>query len=272
MHLAGSVATVFVAWGLLNGLMFLAQPGMVFHPDRTIEATPDDWGLGYQDVTLQADDGVPLHGWFLPGRPGAPVLLFLHGNAGNISHRGETVAIFHRLGLQVFIIDYRGFGRSGGSPSEEGLYRDARAAWRYLTEVRGLAPGDIVVFGRSLGGIVAAQLAAEMQPAGVILESSFSSAKDVARATFPLLSRLVLVRYRFDGEDAARRLRCPVLVLHSPDDEVIPYALGRRLFEAAPNPKRFAELRGGHNDAFLRSQPQYERVLADFIAGLPHGT
>jgi len=270
VHIANSLGAVLIAWALLNGVVFLAQPGMVFHPYRAIEATPRDWGLDYQDVTLQAEDGVTISGWFLPGRSGAPVLLFLHGNAGNISHRGESVAIFHRLGLQVFIIDYRGYGRSEGSPSEEGLYRDARAAWRYLTEGRGLAPKDIIVFGRSLGGIVAAHLAAEAQPAGAILESSFSSAKDAARAAFPLLSRVAMVRYRFDAESAVRRLRCPVLVLHSPHDNVIPYALGRKLYEAAPNPKRFGELRGGHSDGFLLSQPEYERMLAEFLAGLPH--
>jgi fermentation-respiration switch protein FrsA (DUF1100 family) len=269
MSASGALGAVVIGWGLLNGLMFLAQPGIIFHPYPQLDATPKDWGLDYTDVSLQAEDGVRLHGWFVPRAGARRVLLFFHGNAGNISHRGESIAIFHRLGLAVFIIDYRGFGHSEGSPSENGLYRDARAAWRHLTEVRGIAPEDIVIFGRSLGGVVAAHLASEVHPAGLIVESSFSSATDASHAIFPLLSRLVILRYRFDAAKAMWGVRCPVLVLHSPEDDVIPYALGRKLYDSALSPKRFVELRGGHNGGFLLSQPDYEQALQDFVAALP---
>lgn len=265
MSLLGSV---LIGWLLLNGLMYLAQPGMIFFPAGPLDATPGDWGMAYEDVTLETEDGVPLHGWFIP-RPGArQVLLFFHGNAGNISHRGDSVAVFHGLDLHVFIIDYRGYGRSGGTPSEEGLHRDARAAWRWLTESRGFAPGEIVLFGRSLGASVAAELAAGTRPAGIILESGFSSARDAAQALYPLLSRTVLLRYRLDAAAAIARARAPVLVLHSPHDEIIPIDLGRRLYDAAPGPKRFVALSGGHNDGFLRSQPEYGRALGEFLATL----
>lgn len=269
MSLTSSLGSLLVGWALLNGVMFLLQPGMVFYPLGGIDATPRDWGLDYEDVAIRTGDGVDLHGWFVP-RPGARrVLLFFHGNAGNISHRGDSIRIFHRLGLDIFIVDYRGYGRSEGSPSEQGLYRDARAAWRWLTEERGYAPASVVVFGRSLGAVVAARLASETQPGGLILESGFSSARDASRAIFPLLSWLVIGRYEFDAAGALKDVRCPVLVLHSPEDEIIPYRLGRKLYEAANEPKGFVELRGGHNDGFLVSQPQYERALDEFLATLP---
>lgn len=262
------LATGLLCLLFLNGLMYFQQPRMLFLPSRALDATPADWDLAYEDVRLTADDGTALHGWFIP-HPGARrVLLFLHGNAGNISHRGDSVKIFHDLGLAVFIFDYRGYGQSDGAPSEDGLYLDAAAAWRYLTEVRGVDPQDIVVFGRSLGGAVAAQLASRVDAGGVILESSFSSARDAARAIFPLLSRLVVLRYRFDAARALAQTSSPVMVLHSPDDEIMPLALGRRLYEAAPQPKRFVTLRGDHNGGFLASRPAYDQSLAAFLAGL----
>jgi len=262
------LATGLLCLLFLNGLMYFQQPRMLFLPSRALDATPADWDLAYEDVRLTADDGTALHGWFIP-HPGARrVLLFLHGNAGNISHRGDSVKIFHDLGMAVFIFDYRGYGQSDGAPSEDGLYLDAEAAWRYLTEVRGVDPQDIVVFGRSLGGAVAAQLASRVDAGGVILESSFSSARDAARAIFPLLSRLVVLRYRFDAARALAQTSSPVMVLHSRDDEIMPLALGHRLYEAAPQPKRFVTLRGDHNGGFLASRPAYDQSLAAFLAGL----
>jgi fermentation-respiration switch protein FrsA (DUF1100 family) len=246
--------------------MYLQQPAMTFYPVRGLAATPADWGLAHEDVVFDTDDGLQLHGWYIP-RPGARrVLLFMHGNAGNISHRGDSVSIFHQLGLNVFIFDYRGYGRSQGSPDEQGLYRDAAAAWRYLVETRAVDAGDIIVFGRSLGGAVAARLASGVEPAALILESTLSSSKDFARRVFPLLSRLVLLRFEFDTAAYVRQVDCPVLVLHSPDDEIMPYALGRKVYEAAGEPKQFIDLRGDHNSGFLLSQPGYQRHLADFIA------
>jgi fermentation-respiration switch protein FrsA (DUF1100 family) len=269
MSIASTLGSLLVGWSLLNGVMFLLQPGMVFYPLAHLETNPGDWGMDFEDVALTTEDGVSLHGWFIP-RPGAKrVLLFFHGNAGNISHRADSIRIFHRLGLDVLILDYRGFGKSQGSPSEQGLYRDARAAWDWLTKERGYAPGDLVIFGRSLGAAVATQLASETDPGGLILESGFSSARDASRAIFPLLSWLVLNRYQFDSARALRTVDSPVLVLHSPDDEIIPYALGRKLFEAAREPKQFVTLRGGHNDGFLASRPDYERALEAFLRSLP---
>ncbi len=251
---------------VLNGVMYLQQPRMIFFPWSALDATPTDWGLDYDDVTLETDDGVALHAWYIPHPDARRTVLFLHGNAGNISHRRESIEIFHRLGNNVLIIDYRGYGQSAGSPSETGLYLDAAAAWRHLTVARGADPADVIIFGRSLGGAVAAHLASQVTAGGVICESSFSSARDFAHQVFPLLSRLVVLRYQFDAASALARGSSPVMILHSPDDEIMPFALGRRLYEAAAEPKRFVTLRGDHNTGFLTSQPDYERALLAFIA------
>jgi hypothetical protein len=260
-----TLLVILIALGLLNGWMYLQQPTMIFFPYRELSATPSDWGLDYEEVQINTADQVRLHGWYIPHPRARGVVLFFHGNAGNISHRGESIAIFHRLGLSVLIFDYRGYGRSEGRPDEPGMYRDATAAWRYLTEVRGHAAAEIVLFGRSLGGAVAAQLASRVSPGGLMLESTLSSARDFARSVFPLLSRVVVLRYDFDTAQSLQRVHCPVLVLHSPSDEIMPYALGEKVYEAAGEPRRLVQLEGDHNSGFLRSQPRYERALAAFI-------
>lgn len=263
------ILLLLLGLALLNGCMYLQQPSMVFFPAATLAQTPAEWGLAYEDVALETKDGVRLHGWYIPHNGSEQTLLFFHGNAGNISHRGDSVKIFHRLGLNIFIFDYRGYGKSQGRPDEDGLSEDAKAAWRYLVdEHHGLDQKDIILFGRSLGGAVAAKLAAEVQPGGLILESTFSSAKDVAAAVLPILSRLIFLRYDFATETYIKQVTSPVLVLHSPDDEIIPFRLGQKVFQAANEPKSFMTMRGGHNNGFLLSQPAYERTLAEFISPL----
>ena len=263
-----------VLFGLLLAgiLIWWLQPRMIFYPIKPLQSTPADWGTAYEDVRLTTEDGIALHGWLIPaarGRTAPPsTLLFFHGNAGNISHRRDSIAIFNDLGLDVLIIDYRGFGRSEGSISERGLYRDAAAAWRWLTQTRGIPPDEIVIFGRSLGGAVATQLAARTEPAALIVESGFDDLGSLAQEHYPLLARLVPLRYRFPAAQHMAAVRCPVLVLHSPDDRIVPDRLGRRLFAAALAPKTFVDLRGGHNDGFLRSQPQYQKSLAGFLDSL----
>lgn len=252
---------------LLAVWYYFQQPSMIFFPSRTLIATPSDWGLAYEDVEIVSDDGIKLHGWYIPQEGSSRTLLLLHGNAGNISHRGDTLRIFNRLGLNVLIIDYRGYGRSEGTPDETGFYRDARAAWRYLEREHPQSAGKVVIFGRSLGGAVAAELASEMQPAGLILESSISSARDFAAKMHPLLPYLNYIRYDFDAATAVSKVHSPVLVLHSPEDEVIPFELGKKLYQAANEPKYFQPLQGNHNSGFLQSQPQYELVLLHFLYG-----
>jgi pimeloyl-ACP methyl ester carboxylesterase len=264
-----SIALVIIAGLLsLNGLMYLQQPSMIFYPMSEMSRSPADWGLEYEDVTLTTDDMVKLHGWFIPNRNSSKVLLFFHGNAGNISHRGDSIALFHRLGLNVLIIDYRGYGKSQGTPSEQGLYLDAGAAWRYLTEEKKFTPDRVLIFGRSLGGAVAARLASEVRARGVMLESTFSSARDFANAAFPGLARVLYVRYDFATEKNLKKIDYPVLVLHSPDDEIMPFSLGQKVYAAANDPKHFIEMKGDHNYGFIQSQPDYEREMGKWIAGI----
>jgi len=263
--MTGSIGFLILVVVFLNGWMYFQQPRMIFYPDRTLSATPANWGLEYEDVMFLSEDGVRLHGWYIPHRGSEQVLLFFHGNAGNISHRGDSVAIFHRLGLNVLIIDYRGYGRSEGVPGEQGLYRDARAAWAYLADTRRVQAEQVLLFGRSLGGVVAARLASEVQAGALILESTLNSSKDFARSVFPVLSRLVILRYGLNTGQYLSNVTCPVLVMHSPEDEIMPFALGEKVFQAANRPKEFVKLRGDHNSGFLASQPAYEQSLGEFI-------
>lgn len=266
--MTSGIIVILVGIGLLNIWLYLQQPGMIFFPYSQVTETPRDWGMEYEEVTLRTPEGLRLHGWFIPHPEADKTLLFFHGNAGNIAHRGDSVAIFHRLGLNVFIFDYRGYGNSEGSPDELGVNEDARAAWRYLIKERGLKQEEIILFGRSLGGAVASRLATEIQPAALIIESTFSSARAMADEIFPILSRVVFLRFRFNTEANIKKVHSPLLMLHSPNDEIIPFRQGQKVFKAANEPKNFFEMTGDHNYGFIRSQPAYEQALGAFIDAL----
>ncbi len=245
--------------------LFLFQNRLVYLPSRTVAATPARIGLEHEEVWLTAADGVRIHGWFLPHPSARGTLLFFHGNAGNIGDRLESLAIFHRLGLNCLIIDYHGYGKSEGSPGEAQSYLDAEAAWEHLLQARGFKPEEIVIFGRSLGGGVAAWLAARVKPAGLILESTFTSVPDMAAKVYPFFPVRLLARIRLDAKASLANVDAPVLVIHSAGDEIVPVAHGRALFDAASEPKRFLELRGGHNDGFLVSREIYLAGLSAFL-------
>lgn len=259
---------IFLAAAVYGGLclaVFIFQARLVFLPSRAIAATPARVGLDYEDVWLEASDGVRIHGWYIPHPQPRGTLLFFHGNAGNIGDRLESIAIFHRLNLNVLIIDYHGYGKSEGSPGEAESYRDAEAAWRHLVEARSIPPETIALFGRSLGGCVAAWLAARVEPAGLILESTFTSVPDMAAKVYPFLPVRLLARIRLDALASLANVRAPVLVIHSAGDEIVPLAHGRALFDSAPEPKQFLQLRGGHNDGFLVSREIYLAGLSKFF-------
>ena len=254
--------------GIISVYVYFMQSRMLYYPNmpgRELTATPADIGLEYQDVSLTTEDGIELHGWFIPGSEQHRTLLFFHGNAGNISHRLESIQLFHRLGLNVFIFDYRGFGQSAGSPTEQGTYLDSQAAWSYLTKIRALNANEIIVFGRSLGGAIATWLANRNTPAMLILESTFTSVPAMAQRFYPFLPVRLLTRFQYNSLALVKNLACPLLIAHSRDDEIIPYEEGRQLFKAAPEPKQFLEMRGGHNDGFIVSGPAYESGLRAFI-------
>ncbi len=253
---------------LLLATLFLLQSCLIYHPDtptRAIVATPESIGLAYEPVKIPTEDDLTLDAWFVPAQDARGVLLFFHGNAGNISHRLESIGLFNRLRLSTLIIDYRGYGQSEGEPSEEGTYRDAEAAWRYLTDQRGISPERIVLFGRSLGGAVAAHAAKGRDAGALILESAFTSVPDMAAQIYWFLPVRWLTRFDYDTEAALASVSAPVLVIHSPDDRIVPFAHGRALFAAAREPKQFLEINGGHNTGFLRSEQAYLKGIDAFL-------
>jgi fermentation-respiration switch protein FrsA (DUF1100 family) len=259
------VVTTVIAYAGICAYMYLFQDRFLFKPTREIEATPALVGLDYEDVTLTAADGVQLHGWFVPSERPRAVALYFHGNRGNISQRLESLKIFHRLRLSAFILDYHGYGRSGGRPSEQATYVDAQAAWDYLLKERHIAPANIIVFGRSLGAAVASWLIVRQRPAAAVIESTFTSLPDVAAETYPLLPVRWLTRFRYNTLENLRQAQCPVLIAHSREDAVISFQHGKRLYEAAAGRKDFLEMMGDHNDGFITAGDDYLHALDGFL-------
>jgi len=240
------------------------QRRFLYFPIREFVAGPADYDFAHEEVSLRTDDGVVLHAWWLPAPGSRLTAIFLHGNAGNVSYWVEAATVFRKLGWNTLLLDYRGYGRSEGEPSEEGTYLDSRAAWRHLVEERGIDPSRIVVVGRSLGGGVATWLAERHRVAGLVLEATFTSIADVVAGSLPLPGIRSFVRLGYPSLARMPQLGVPLLVVHGRDDELVPFAHGRALFEAAAGPKRFVELRGGHNDAFAISLDEYTEALRVF--------
>jgi hypothetical protein len=263
---------IAIAYVVFAAAIFFVQPRLVYYPEygQSITRTPDDLGLDYEAVELATDDGETLHGWFVPAPGAKATVLFFHGNAGNISHRMGYLAMLYSLGYNTFILDYRGYGESSGVPSESGTYRDAQAAWQYVTVKKGIAPSEIVLFGESLGGAVAAWLATRKEPGLLVLASAFTSVPDMGAKLYPFLPVRLLSRFDYDTLEYLKAVTCPVFVAHSPQDEIVPFAQGQALYEAAPAPKQFLELQGGHNNGFIYMQEDWVKALGDFIdANLP---
>jgi len=246
-------------------LVYSGQSRLVYFPEKLLSITPEAIGLDYTSVTITTRDGETLHGWWMSVPDAKGTVLFFHGNAGNISHRINYLTMFKRLGYNTLLFDYRGYGQSSGVPSESGTYLDAQAAWHYLTETRGIAPARIVVFGESLGGAVAAWLAAQEKPGLLALASTFTSVPDLAAKLYPFLPVRWITRFDYDTRKSLQSVTCPVFIAHSPQDEIIPFELGRQLFQAAPEPKQFLELEGGHNIGFIFMQPLWIKSLGAFM-------
>ena len=239
----------------------------IYYPDKTVEHTPGDVGLPFNDVFFTSSDGVQLHGWFVPHPKAKTTLLWFHGNAGNISHRLENIRLLHdKVRINIFIFDYRGYGRSEGRASEEGTYRDGEAAVQHLHSRKDVDPKRIVFFGRSLGAAVAADLATRADGLALILESPFASVREMASVAFPLLPIGRFLHTRYDVVEKVRKARAPLLVLHGDRDDVIPYAQGKKVFEAAQEPKEFYTIHGAHhNDTYIVGGDPYFEVLKTFI-------
>jgi fermentation-respiration switch protein FrsA (DUF1100 family) len=256
---------IFFAASFLSGCRF--EDRFIFYPYRAIEQTPAHARLAFEDVLFSTEDGVNLNGWFVPYPQAQTTLLWFHGNAGNISHRVQNIKFVHdKVGINVFIFDYRGYGRSQGTVSEEGTYKDGAAALRYLLARKDVDPKRIIFFGRSLGAAVAAELALHYDCRALILETPFASIAKMARATFPLLPIASLLRTRYDTVEKVRRIKVPLLVIHGDEDDIVPYDHGKEVFAAAPEPKEFYTIRGArHNDTYIVGGDAYFKALKNFI-------
>jgi pimeloyl-ACP methyl ester carboxylesterase len=244
----------------------------IFSGSSDVHSTPEQKGIIYEDVRFPARDGPLLHGWIVPGREGMPLVLFFHGNAANVTHRVENLVYLHRLGLSVFIFDYRGFGISHGRPTdEEDLYQDARGALHFL-EKRGWSSSEMIYYGRSMGGAVALQMALEIPPAGVVLEGTFTSLADMSWHYSPMVHVLIgwwNIGARFDNLNKIACLSSPVLIFHGDEDEVVPVTMSLRLFGRAREPKIFHRVIGaGHSNAHEVGGEGYRQAWVDFIDGL----
>jgi len=276
MEIMWSIVRIAVAAYLLLCLfIFLFQPRYVYYPGRTIDDTPESMGLAFEDLSLQTQDGETITGWFVPagaGRGGSTnrpmsqrTVLVCHGNGGDIGDRVDTVKTFHDMGLNVLMFDYRGYGLSTGKPSEKGTYLDALSAWNYLKAERKIEPRNIAVFGQSLGGAVAVWLSEQVTPGALILESTFTSAPEMASQMFPFLPVRLFCRFKYDSLKRVGKVNCPVLIAHSRDDEMVPFEQGRRLFETAREPKQFVEMTGTHNECGIDFDSAYRAIAAEFI-------
>lgn len=247
-----------VLYGGFGLMLYLLQSKFLYCPVRTVCYCPDELGLKFENVTLTTSDGVKLHGWYIPAPNAKFTVLFCHGNGGNIMHRLDSIQLFYDIGLSCFIFDYRGYGKSEGKPTEEGTYLDAMAAYEWLTKDKGVKPQDMIIFGRSLGGSVASELARKVEVGSLVLESSFTSYVAMGRKFYWYMPVKWFARYRYDTLAFIKEVKCPVMVIHSADDEIIPFEFGQQIYAAANEPKRFLEISGGHNDGFVISAQDYK--------------
>lgn len=255
---------VVVAIGLFAIGLFFAQGALIFPASREMDRDPGVFDWDFEDLRFEVM-GETTHGWYVPLENHRGVALFSHGNAGNLSGRLESIGLLRSFGLSVLAYDYGGYGYSTGKPSEARCYADVRAMWDFLIREKGFRPDEIILFGRSLGAGPTAELAQSVRPAGVVLESAFLSVPDVAAGNPILRWMTPLIRHRFENKNKVAAIGSPVLIIHSPDDEVIPYAHGQRLFELAREPKSFLEIHGGHNLGFVMSETVYREGWEVFL-------
>jgi hypothetical protein len=260
-----ALAAALIFWSLIA---MIFEEKLVYFPSGYSEEFYRSAAVGVkpEDHFFPSEDGTRIHAWLVRAEEPVATLLSFHGNAGNLAHRSEKIRRLRNAGFTVFIIDYRGYGRSEGSPTEEGVYRDARAAYDYLVALPNIDTTRIIAHGVSLGGAVAVDVAVHRRFAAMILESTFSSAPDVAAAVYPFLPARFLMRTRLDSESKIRSLHLPLLFIHGTKDSVIPFRLGKKLFEAANEPKRFEPIAGAdHNDVLFVAGESYLSLLREFV-------
>jgi len=246
-------------------LFYFYQDDYLYTPSTNLHSTPDQIGLSYENVTFNTSGGNRLYGWYVPANNSSLYIIYCHGYSGNIADKLESIRLLHELGLNVMIFDYRGYGQSEGKPTEKGTYDDANAAWNYLVTEKNVSEEQILIYGRSLGGPIAAWLAKEQNPTGLILESTFTSYDDIAGNLIPIIPISLLSRFDYDTIGYLKKVQCPVMVIHSKDDERISFSHGQSLYKSANEPKMFLEISGTHADCYSTSEDTYINGIAHFL-------
>ena len=241
------------------------EKNSIFFPEEIIEFNPGMLNLTFEDIDFKTNDGLKINSWFIPNPLAEYTILLCHGNAGNIGNRIDRIACFHKLKFNTFIFDYRGYGKSEGKPSEEGLYLDAEAAYRYLVKEKEIPPDKIILYGASLGGAVAIDLASKVTLRALIVEGSFSSGKEMAKNLYPYLPAFIFT-VKLDSITKIKKVRCPKLFIHSVEDEIVPLRLAEELYQASLAPKEFFKTYGSHNASFLENEADYKKRLSSFIS------
>ena len=269
MSFFSSIGVVVVALVVFAGLLVACERKLIYHPMLYPQGywEPGAMGVSVEDVDFQAEDGVQLHGWYVQSPEAKATLLWFHGNAGNITHRLENIKLLEPLRVNIFIFDYRGYGKSAGEPDEQGIYMDSQAAYDFVTKEKKIAPEKLILFGRSLGGVFAVDVADKNPAAGLILESVFTTAKDMAKKIFPILPIGWAISSKLDNVSRVAGLKLPKLFLHGDRDGVVPFRLGRQVFTAAAEPKEFYVIQGaGHNDTIFVGGEPYFATIDRFIS------
>ena len=259
---------LFILCGVYFGmliLLFIMQSKLVYFPLKEIACTPTDIRLEYEDITLNTPDGLKLNAWYIPSKSPTGTVIFCHGNGGNICYTLDVVETMNKMNLNVLVFDYRGYGKSEGSPTENGTYTDAETAYQWLIKDKKIPENSIIIMGRSLGAAIAANLAKNHNPRLLILESGFSSTPDVAAKQYPIFPVRLLCRYKYKTAEYVKDVKCPLLIVHSPEDEIIPYPNAKRIFNSANEPKEFLEIRGSHNEGYSDSGDIYTNGLRNFL-------
>jgi len=263
--------TGVAVYAVLIAYVCLFQSRLIYFPNipsRALTVMPTEIGLDFEEVRITTADRIELHGWYVAAGAGAPTVLFCHGNAGNISHRLDWLEIFHDMGLAVFLFDYRGYGQSSGTPDEKGTYLDAQAVWDYLTNTKRHSPKSVVIFGESLGGPIAANLAKDVLPGALVLASTFTSVPDLASNFYWFLPVRLLARFHYPTAEYMARVHVPTLVIHSRTDEIVPFSHAEAIFRRANERKQLLEIRGDHNSALLVSRQQITEGMRRFLEAM----
>ncbi len=260
------VITLLSLYLLITLVLWGSQKGMIFSPGKEIFRTPEDEGIEFEDIDLHTPDGLTLNAWYIPKSGSTKCILFCHGNAGSLSSRVDTIKLLNEMGFSIFIFDYRGFGISEGSPSEKGCYIDTETALDYMQNDLRISQENIVIWGRSLGGPIAAYIAGKGSFYACVLESTFTSIREMAVHKFKLFPTAQLLRFNFPTIEYLKQIKNPILIVHSPDDEMIPYVMGERLFKSASEPKQFLKLHGDHNNCYFDSIEEYQKAIKSFMS------